>query len=391
MLRLGVVGYGRRISAVISHCLRKVEPDIRVVGVVDPDVDGVRQRLDERDRKDVVFYNSLGEMVRSARPDALAIGTRCHLHAPYAIDAAQYDIPLYLEKPVAISTEQAEALERAFQKSRCDVVVSFPLRVSPLCRLAKEYLDAGAVGAPQHILAVNYVPYGTVYFEGGYRNYEITQGLFLQKATHDFDYMMYLMESTIVRVAAMKRCGGVFGGKKKAGLRCSECDERETCLESPENRARNHSGGSTSDHLCVFGEDVGSPESGMNEDSSSALVEFSSGAQGAYTQVFMTRRDAASRGAIISGYMGTLSFDWYKNELRRVRHHAPFSDLVTADGSMSHFGGDMELAHDFIGVIKGKRRSRTTIWMGIQSAYACLAAKESAETGAFVRVRQVNA
>jgi len=389
MIRLGVVGYGRRISKVIRECLRKVEPDLRVVGIVDPDEDAVRGRLEECDRSDAAFYPTLKEMVRAARPDALAIGTRCNLHAPYAIEAAEYDIPLYLEKPVAISMEQAEALERAFEESRCEVVVSFPLRVSPLCRLAKEYLEAGAVGVPQHILAVNYVPYGVNYFERAYRRYDITQGLFLQKATHDFDYMMYLMDSTIVRVAAMKRCGAVFGGKRRAGLRCSECDEQETCLESPLNRRRNRSGGQTDDHLCLFSEDIGSPEKGMNEDSSSALVEFASGAQGVYTQVFMTRRDAAMRGATISGYMGTVSFDWYTNELRRVRHHAPFSEVVTADRGMSHFGGDMELAYDFIGVIKGKCRSRTTIRMGLQSAWACLAAKESAETGKFASVRQV--
>ena len=73
----------------------------------------------------------------------------------------------------------------------------------------------------------------------------------------------------------------------------------------------------------------------MNEDSSSALLEFASGAHGVYTQVFYARRDAATRGATISGYRGTLSFDWYTNELKRVRHHAPFSDTIKAGGGAS--------------------------------------------------------
>jgi len=127
----------------------------------------------------------------------------------------------------------------------------------------------------------------------------------------------------------------------------------------------------------------------MNEDSSSTLVEFASGAHGVYTQVFYTRRDAGARGATISGYHGTVSFDWYKNELRRVRHHAPFSDTIKADGGMSHFGGDLELAHDFIDIIRGKGKSRTPIEAGLASVYSCLAAKESCETGKFVKVRQV--
>lgn len=391
MIRLGVVGHGSRISGVIKHCLRKFEPELRVTGIVDPDESGARARLDDCDRNEAVFYPTLDDLVRRGKVDALAVGTRCNLHAPYAVEAARYDLPMYLEKPVAISMAQATALEKAYQRTRCRVVVSFPLRVSPLCILAREYIEAGAVGRPEHVLAVNYVPYGTCYWDREYRNFKITQGLFLQKATHDFDYLCYLLGSPITRVAAMGTYGRVFGGARKpAGLFCSKCKDAETCLESPDNRKRNGSGGMTKDHLCVFGADCGTPETGTNEDSSSALVEFASGMHGVYTQVFFTRRDAGTRGATVSGYHGTLSFDWYRNELRRVRHHRPFSETVKAGEGMSHFGGDDELARDFIRIIQGKGESRTTIWMGIQSVYTCLAAKESARTGRFVKVRQVN-
>lgn len=390
MTRLGVVGHGRRISGMIRY-MRGIEPAIRVVGIVDPDRDGAVSRLDDCDKRDVVFYGSLDEMMRAARLDALAIGTRCNLHAPYAIEAARYDLPIFLEKPVATTMEQAVALERAYEKAKCRVVVSFPLRVSPLCRLTREHIENGAVGSCEHIAAVNYVPYGTCYWDDQYRDYNITQGLFLQKATHDFDYMTYLMGAPIVRVAAMATWGRVFGGNKPAGLVCSKCDETHTCLESPRNRGRNYSGGTRWDHPCVFGSDCGSPETGMNEDSSSALLEFASGVHGVYTQVFYSRRDAAARGATISGYHGTLSFDWYKNDLRWVRHHCPFTSAVRAGEGASHFGGDAELLSNFLDIIKGRGESRTPIQTGIQSVYTCLAAKESAKKGIFVQVRLLGA
>jgi predicted dehydrogenase len=296
-----------------------------------------------------------------------------------------------LEKPVAISMEQATALEEAFENSRCQAVVSFPLRVSPLCVLARDYIADGAVGEPVHVMASNYVPYGTVYWQRFYRNYEISGGLFLQKATHDFDYIMSLMDEPITRVAAMGTWGKVFGGDKPAGLHCAICDEQDICLESPQNRKRNQSGGALTDHLCLYSVDCGDPESGCNEDCSSAVFQFESGAHGVYTQVFYARRDAATRGATVSGYMGTVSFDWYTNELKRVRHHAPFSATERASEGASHFGGDIELAYDFIGVITGKTESRTPIETGLASVYTCLAARESALTGRYVDVRQVGA
>jgi len=255
--------------------------------------------------------------------------------------------------------------------------------------LARDYIAADAVGDPVHVTAVNYVPYGTVYWEEDYRDFAITQGLFLQKATHDLDYLMFLLASPIVRVAAMASWERVFGGDRPAGLFCSECDDAQSCLESPENRARHGTDGSREDHRCVFGSDCGSRLTGTNEDCSSALLEFASGAHGVYTQVFYTRRDAAARGATVSGYLGTVSFDWYTNELTRVRHHAPFSATEHAGEGASHFGGDIELAHDFIGLIRGTQESRTPIDTGLRSVYACLAAKESAERGRFVAVRQI--
>ena len=392
MIRLGVVGHGDRTSGVIKVCLRQVTPDIRVMGIVDPDEKGARDRLDECDKKNAVFYPNLKEMVSNARLDALMIGTRCNLHTPYAIEAAQYELPLYLEKPVAISMEQAIDLERAYQNAKCPVVVSFPLRLSPLCELTRQYIEDNAIGSCEHILAQNYVNYGICYWQMGYRNFDITQGLFLQKATHDLDYMSYLVGANIVRVAAMQTQRHVFGGNKPAGLTCDKCDETDTCLESPVNRRRNSSAPwdwALRDHPCLFSADCGSVETGTNEDSSSTLLEFDSGIHGVYTQVFYSRRDAARRGATISGYHGTLSFDWYDNELKHVRHHRPFTSTIKAGEGLEHFGGDGELARDFIDIITGKGRSRTTIEMGIQSAYACLAAKQSAETGQFVKVRQV--
>jgi hypothetical protein len=197
------------------------------------------------------------------------------------------------------------------------------------------------------------------------------------------------MGSPIIRVAALAARGHVFGGTKRSGLVCSACEEQGTCLESPQNRERNGTTGVHTDHPCVFSVDCGSADTHLNADASSTLVEFASGAHGAYTQVCYARRDAATRGATISGYMGTVSFDWYTNELHRVRHHAPYSATERAGSGMSHFGGDIELAHDFFGLIKGTAESRTPIETGLRSAYACLAASKSAETGEFVPVKQL--
>ena len=390
MIRLGVIGYGRRIHGVINNSLRSIDPELRVTTVVDPEKESVRQRMDPRDR-DVRFYRDISTLLRQRNIDALAIGTRCNLHTRYAMAVAQSDLPLFLKKPVAINLRQTITLEKAYAKSRCPVVVSFHLRVSPLCDLVRQYVEDGAVGKPVNIAATNYVPYGTGYWEAPYHDFAITGGLFLQKATHDLDYLVYLMGELIVLIGAMATRGRVFGGQKKERY-CSQYDEQHTCLKSPQNRKRNGTSGSHVDNLCVFSKKCGNASDGtINEYCSSALLEFASGAHGVYTQVFYARRDAGRRGSIVSGYDGTVNFDWFRDYLRRIRHHASFSATESANGTASHFGGDLELARDFIDLIQGRiRTSRTPIATGIQSAFACLAARESAQKNRYVSVRQVD-
>ena len=253
MIRLGVIGCGGRAGRLVSE-IAELDSAVELVGVLDPDVDGVRSRLPER-FAGAPFYDSVGALNRGARPTALLVGTRCHLHTEYAIEVVDLDLPLFLEKPVSISMEQAQRLEAAYAGRYERVVVSFPLRVSSLTELIAGRIRSGALGSPEHISATNYVSYGTVYWEQGYRNFTITGGLFLQKATHDFDYIAMLMGSPIVQVAAMGNYGRVFGGDKPPGLRCSACDETATCPESPENRRRNGLR-TADDHLCLFSSDT---------------------------------------------------------------------------------------------------------------------------------------
>ena len=363
MIKLGVIGFGSRISSIVK-AVAAHDPEFHVTGVVDPDESTARKRLPEADRDEAKFYPSLGSLVKRGRPDALLIGTRCDLHARYAIAAAKAGLPLFLEKPIATSLRQARGIEHAWRDVQSEVVVSFPLRVSHLCDEAKQRLDAGAVGQVEHLLATNYVPYGNVYFDRWYRDYGVTGGLFLQKATHDFDYLSFLAGSPIVRVAAMMAQGRVHQDKT---------------LEP--------SGGNPD---VAYYPEIGTPATGMNEDSSSALIEFANGAQGAYSQVFYTRGKAAKRGVTISGLHGTLQFDWYDNNLRVVPHKPDTEpEVYQPPEGLEHFGGDAVLAANFCDVVRGKARSRTPMRTGLQSAYACLAARKSAQTGRFVNVQQV--
>lgn len=104
-LALGVIGLGRRAASLLT-VFRGVYGGLRVAAVADPDRDGARRRLRDAGlpEVDTHFFADAGEMLGHAGDlDALMVGTRCNMHTPLAVKAAAAGLPLYLEKPVAIS------------------------------------------------------------------------------------------------------------------------------------------------------------------------------------------------------------------------------------------------------------------------------------------------
>ena len=377
MLNLGIIGYGRRISHMAQR-LNAFNIPCRIAAIADPRSDEIRTAGDDTLSK-TTFYESADELL--SHPDQLdgvMVGTRCFMHTEMACKVAPGELPLFLEKPVAISFDQVRQLKRAFKDVKAPVVVSFPLRLSPVLQKVKEIVDSDQIGTVEQIVAVNDVPYGHVYYQAWFRNYDQSGGLFLQKATHDIDYMNYLMDQTPRRISAMKALR-VFGGDRPFNLRCETCDENETCTESPLVRYREGFEGSEvafdqRNGACMFSEGL------ELEDMGSCQIEYENGAQASYTQNFFARHNAGRRGARLYGYKGTIEFDWYLNQIKVHSHRSPVTETIDFTGSMPHFGGDRELSFDFVMAMRDGKPSRTPIEAGIESALTCLWAREAAET-----------
>ena len=394
-MNLGVIGYGSRISGVIRGFILPLDGSVRIAAICDPRKDAIRTAMG-KDGERITFYDDPDAMLDKESLDGVLVGTRCNLHTPMALKVMARNLPLYLEKPVAVTMEQVQALAAASQAYTAGCVVSFPLRLTPLVQRAKQLILDGAIGKLEHVQAVNNVPYGSGYFGSWYRDFDVTGGLFQQKATHDIDYISYLAEDRPRLVAAMLSRGRVFGGDKPVGLRCKACDRYETCPESPFWKYRKLGQGKDvgpgvpreigEDHLCCFGSDIRNKHGQCDEDSSSCLIEFDSGLQAVYTQNFFVRREAGSRGATLVGYDGTIKFDWYTNKLTLIRHHVAEVSVSDYKDEGGHGGGDLELGYEFLRAMKGERETRSPLSAGIRSAITCLICRMSGEQHAYLKV-----
>lgn len=389
MKKLAVIGYGKRIQWLLQQ-LDAFAADVEVVAAVDPREDVIRKNIDADKLGNLTFFTDVDEMLATVEPDAVMIGTTCNFHTEYAMKVLALNLPLFLEKPVSITKEQVQQLHAASLTSTSEMVVSFPLRLSRLAQMAKEILDAGTIGEIANVQAVNNVPfYGSNYFHGWMRDDSLTGGLWLQKATHDFDYLTYMVGRTPERIVAVES-KNVFTGDMPAGLYCLDCPIQDSCPESQKNlfymqgilddmhKAEDWWDGRWQ---CSFAVDTG------NHDSATAILQYADGSHLTYTQNFYARRTAARRGAKFLGYKGTLEFDFYSNEVQVHHHLQPRSETYRLDSAEGgHHGGDTELLHDFLAIIFKTGPSRATLEDGLISAQLCLLARESCETNAFVPV-----
>lgn len=376
-MNIGIIGCGDRAAEVLKAML-DFDMGARIKAITDINIDMARQALAQKgvDGGNISFYTDADEMLDKEMLDGILVGTRCSLHTKMALKVLHRNIPLYLEKPVATNMEDLKLLKKSVSESKSEIVVSFPLRVTPLVKLAKEIVQSGRIGTIEHVQAVNNVPYGGVYFHGWYRDGGETGGLFLQKATHDFDYINYLLDLKPVTICAMKS-KQIFKGERNKGLLCADCVDSQTCPEGPfvMKYIKNDT---AHGEMCCFAEDTG------NEDSGSALIKYETGLHVSYSQNFFARKGAAARGARLLGYKGALEFDWYKDELKVFMHDSPRIETYKMDSAgMSHGGGDNALAYNFIKVMQGREKSIAPIEAGLLSALLCLKARESAENNTF--------
>jgi predicted dehydrogenase len=342
-------------------------------------IDGLLRSC-EMNPETITFYTDADEMLDNEKLDGVIVGTNCNTHTYFAKKVLERNLPLFLEKPVGTSFEDLRILAECEAEATAPTVVSFPLRVTPLVQEVKHILDAGTIGKVEHVQAFNDVPYGFVYFHDWYRDEAVAKGLFLQKATHDIDVLNYLLSEQPVQVCAMKS-KQIYKGDMPAGLRCSDCDKWETCMESTYNIINLRNDIPRNDY-CSFAVDTG------NEDSGSMIVKYESGMHAMYSQNFFARKGAARRGARLYGYKGTVEFNFATNEIKVFDH---MSDKVTTvrldDKGSRHGGGDIELMRNFVHLMQGKTtESVAPLKDGIRSALVCLQAKAFSESDHFYPV-----
>lgn len=379
MLKLGIIGYGVRTSYVWQGTMRPIG-GVELAAIADPKWEKIKKEKGD-ELPNCRYYATAEEMLENEKLDGVMIGTRDDLHTRYALLVAKYNIPLFLEKPVAITDEQLADLETIVEQMNDKTVVSFPLRMSKIVVKIKEMIDSGLIGKVSQVQAYNNVYYARCYYHNWYRNDSFTGGLYMTKATHDLNYIDFILGGQGPETIASMESKVIFKGDKPAGLKCKDCDDKE-CLENPVNLSEADKNLYWNDSVgCSFAVDTG------NHDSATIMMMYENGMHVVYTQNFVARHAAGKRGARFIGFKGTIEFDFNTETITYIDHFSEKVENIKVSEAGAHSGGDYLLAKNFIDVMAGTDNSIASLSEGILSAKMCLRARTSAQTHTFVKVK----
>jgi len=308
--------------------------------------------------------------------EAVAVTSPDFLHEEHAVAALEADRHVFCEKPLAISTEGADHILRAWKASGRHLMVGFNMRYMNIFRVMKEIIDAGTIGEVKAAWCRHFVGYGgQFYYHDWHARREGANSLLLQKGSHDLDMIHWLTGAYTRKVAAF---GGLdfFGGDRTNDLACPECAEARTCPEYIEWPGH---------QLCVFRQEV------EVEDNQVMIMELERGIKASYLQCHFT--PDYHRNYVIIGTEGRVENSepdmqvWVKT--RRTRDWRELADRTyhVKEAVGGHGGADPVICDDFLDMVLEGREPLATPEAGRMSvATGCAGAQSLRQGGGAVEV-----
>jgi UDP-N-acetyl-2-amino-2-deoxyglucuronate dehydrogenase len=202
--RFGLVGCGR-ISGRHFSAISEIG-GAEIVSCCDID----KSRLEESGRQYGItqLYRSYDEMLSGAEMDAVIICTPSGMHPEMGIKAANKQLHVITEKPMAINLVQADELVKACDANSVELFVVKQNRLNPAIQLLKQAIDKGRFGKIFSLNAtVRWARPQSYYDQAKWRGtWEFDGGAFMNQASHYMDLIQWLggpVESVMAMTATL--------------------------------------------------------------------------------------------------------------------------------------------------------------------------------------------
>ena len=176
--KIGIIGYGG-FGRFLHHWWEKLD-NIEVVAVADP---ADRLKTDKNCR----IYKNWEDLIKDPEIDIVSIVTPPSLHADMACAAMQEGKHVVLEKPAAVTEEQAERILQVQAETGRVITVDHMIRYNPIIRTVIKLGESGVLGKIRHVAVHNYAQDEALPPEHWFWNEKLSGGIMVEHGVHFFD------------------------------------------------------------------------------------------------------------------------------------------------------------------------------------------------------------
>ena len=295
---------------------------------------------------------TLDDAVRDPAVDLVLVTTHTSAHRAPVEAAIAAGKRVYLDKPISVTLEDAEAIAAAADRSGQPVMMGFTRRYERPWIEAVRLARTPAIGTPRMVLLRSVIPY-TRYFQLWHRTNAASGGAINDKGAHHFDVLNWIARSDPVAVTAIGGRSDIFAPDPTAPARCSECDRdcpyrrHETLIDKAEGVGRVPNASwldadrpEDRNDNCVYlpGSDI--------DDHAIVSVRYASGLVATLFFTIFGPYAEDQETLEVVGENGRLRLERHSGKIDLVTAHGASREVIdtaTADRASSHFGADLEL------------------------------------------------
>ena len=164
VIRVGSVGIGGISRGVHLPGIEK-SPDLQLVAVCDIDPDALRYARETYGIDEAHCFTDYHDLINCPDVDAVDISTPNNVHYEVALAAAEAGKPYAVEKPLTLTSEEADHLAKVTKEKGVKSMVCFSYRFKASARYAKDLIDRGMIGKVYHVDMQYYQAWGLPFFE----------------------------------------------------------------------------------------------------------------------------------------------------------------------------------------------------------------------------------
>lgn len=144
-LRVGIVGLVHgHVHGFLDQSRHR--PEIEIVGIAEPDRQLLSQAATRYGFDQSALFTDLEDMIAKAHPQAVLAYTNTYDHRRVVEIAARHGIHVMMEKPLAVSLDDALAIEKAAQAAKVHVLVNYETSWYRSNHAAHDLVHEGALG-----------------------------------------------------------------------------------------------------------------------------------------------------------------------------------------------------------------------------------------------------